>query len=87
VSLLEEKIIYENMEYQTNYHKKLILIGRDQGRKLNDLVFEKIIELINKNKSYMLGPEKTSTARFISKHYMDVYEILKEVIKKENIEF
>ena len=42
-----------------------------------------MIELINKSKSYMLGPEKTATARFISKHYMDVYKILKEIIKKD----
>jgi len=34
----------------------------------------------------MLGPEKASTARFISKHYIDVYRILKEIIKKESNE-
>ena len=87
MSLLEEKIIYKNVEYRFNHHKELILIDRNKERKSNDLGFKKIIELINKNRSYMLGPEKTSTARFISKHFLDVYEILKEIIKKENNEF
>jgi len=86
VNLLEEKIIFENMEYNPNYHKELILIDRDKEGNLNKLVFEKMIELINKSRSYMLGPEKASTARFISKHYMDVYRILKEIIKKESNE-
>ncbi len=87
MSLLEEKIIYENMEYKPNNHKELILIDRDKEGKLNELVFKKMIELINKSRSYMLGPEKAVTARFISKYYMNVYEILKEVIKKESNEF
>ena len=86
MSLLDEKIIYENVEYKHNYHKELILIDRDKEEKLKELVFSKMIELINKSKSYMLGPEKTATARFISKHYMDVYKILKEIIKKDSNE-
>ena len=80
--MLEEKIVYENMEYESDIHKELSLKNRDNEKKLNDQVFKKIIELINRSTSYMLGPEKTSTARFISKHYMDVYETLKEVIKQ-----
>ena len=74
------------MEYKTDYHKEMILIDRDRGEKLNNLVFKKINALINKSRSYMLGPEKSATARFISKHHMDVYKILKEVIEKENNE-
>ncbi len=81
MSLLEEKIIYGKIEYKPDYHKELILIDRDIDGKLNDLIFDKIIKLINRSRSYMLGPEKTTTARFISRHFMDVYEILKEFIK------
>jgi hypothetical protein len=84
---LEEKIVYEHMEYNTNNHKNMIALDRDMEKKVKDLVLEKIVKLINRSRVYMLGPEKTSTARFISKHYMDVYEILKEIIKNENREF
>lgn len=83
MSLLEEKLIFQNVDYNPNNLKELNLIDRDKEGNLNKLVFEKMIELINKSRSYMLGPEKTSTARFISKYYMNVYEILKEIIKKE----
>jgi len=82
MKLLEEEIIYKNMEYKAIEYKKMISIERDKEEMLNDLVFKKIIELINKSRSYMLGPEKASTARFISKHHMDVYEILKKIIKE-----
>ena len=83
MNLLEEKIIYENMEYKPRYYKKMISIEGDKEGKLNDLVFKKIIELINKSRSYMLGPEKTATAKFITRNIMDVYTILKDIIKNE----
>ena len=86
MSLLEEKIIVRKMDYNHNYHKDFFLINREKEEILNNLVFEKMIDLINKHRSYMLGPEKTSVARFISKHYKDVYEILKEIIKKNDKE-
>ncbi|MFX1338452.1 MAG: hypothetical protein ACFFDK_07570 [Promethearchaeota archaeon] len=84
---MEEKIVVEKMEYKHDYHKELFLIDREKEEILNDLVFKKMIALINKSRSYMLGPEKTSAARFISKHYRDVYKILKEIIKKNGEEF
>jgi hypothetical protein len=83
---LEEKIVYEKMDYKHNNHIELLLVEGEKEEILNYLVFKKMIELINRSRSYMLGPEKTSTARFISKHYLDVYKILKELIKKESSE-
>ncbi len=83
MSLLEKKIIYENVDYNLNLHEKSILNNGDKEDILKDLVFYKVIELINESRSYMFGPEKAVTARFISKHYIDVYKILKEIIKKE----
>jgi len=83
VNLMEEKLVYKNLEYQHNFHKRSILYDRDNEEKVNELIFNKMIELINSSRSYMLGPEKTATAKFITKNIMDVYMTLKEIIKKE----
>jgi len=83
VNLMEEKLVYKNLEYQHNLHKRSILYDRDNKERVNELIFYKMIELINRSRSYMLGPEKTATAKFISKNIIDVYVILKEIIKKE----
>jgi len=82
VSLLEEKIIYENMEYEPNLHKEFNLNNQDKKERMKELIFYKMIELINQSRSYMLGPEKTATARFVSKNSMDVYLMLKKLLKK-----
>ena len=86
VNLMEEKLVYKNLDYQHNLYEKSILYDRDNKERANELIFNKMIELINRSRSYMLGPEKASAARFISKHYMDVYRILKEIMKKESNE-
>ena len=83
VNLMEENLIYKNMEYQHYQHKKLISYDRDNKERVNELIFNKIVELINSSRSYMLGPEKTATAKFIAKNSLDVYKILKEIIKRE----
>ncbi len=83
VNLMEEKLVYKNLEYQHNFHRRSILYDRDNEEKVNELIFNKMIELINSSRSYMLGPEKTATAKFITKNMIDVYMTLKEIIKKE----
>ena len=83
VNLMEEKLVYKNLEYQHNLHKRSILYNRDNKERVNELIFNKMIELINGSGSYMLGPEKTATAKFITKNMIDVYMTLKEIIKKE----
>ncbi len=80
---MEEKLVYKNLEYQHNFHKRSILYDRDNKETVNKLIFNKMIELINGSGSYMLGPEKTATAKFITKNMIDVYMTLKEIIKKE----
>lgn len=82
MNLLEEKIKNLDMEYKINNDKDLILDDRDKEEKLEELVFYKIIELINQNKSYLFGAQRAVTARFISKHRVDVYNILKEILKR-----
>lgn len=83
VNLMEEKLVYKNLEYQHNLHRKLILLDRDNKERDDELIFNKVIELINRSRSYMLGPEKTATAKFITRNIIDVYLILKEIIKNE----
>jgi len=83
VNLMEEKLVYKNLEYQHNFHRRSILYDRDNEEKVNELIFNKMIELINSSRSYMLGPEKTATAKFITKNMIDVYMTLKEIIKNE----
>ncbi len=80
---MEEKLVYKNLEYQHNLHRKLILHDRDNKEKVDELIFNKMIGLINRSRSYMLGPEKTATAKFITKNMIDVYMTLKEIIKNE----
>ena len=43
-------------------------------------LFEEIIKLINKKKCYMLGPEKSITARFFAENYKEIYEILDKIL-------
>lgn len=83
VNLMEEKLVYKNLEYQHNLHEKSILYDRDNKERVNELIFNKMIELINRSRSYMLGPEKAVTAKFITKNMIDVYMTLKEIIKNE----
>ena len=83
VNLMEEKLVYKNLEYQHSLHKRSILHDRDNKETVNKLIFNKMIELIDSSRSYMLGPEKTATAKFITKNMIDVYMTLKEIIKNE----
>ncbi len=83
VNLMEEKLVYKNLEYQHNLHKRSMLSDRDIKERVDELIFNKMIELINGSGSYMLGPEKTATAKFITKNMIDVYMTLKEIIKNE----
>jgi len=80
---MEEKLVYKNLEYQHNLHKRSILYDKDNNERVNELIFNKMIELMNNSRSYMLGPEKTATAKFITKNMIDVYMTLKEIIKNE----
>lgn len=80
---MEEKLVYKNMEYQHNLHRRSILYDRDNKERVNELIFNRIIELIESSRNYMLGPEKTATANFITKNMIDVYMTLKEIIKNE----
>ncbi|MBD3212747.1 MAG: hypothetical protein GF311_09065 [Candidatus Lokiarchaeota archaeon] len=48
------------------------------------IIYKKIITLINNTYSYMLGPEKNRTATFISQNYENIYEILKMCKKNHN---
>ena len=80
---MEEKLVYKNLEYQHNRYKKSILYDRDSKKRVDELIFNKMMELINRSRSYMLGPEKTATAKFITKNILDVYKILKDIIKNE----
>jgi hypothetical protein len=83
VNLLEEKILHRELECKLDFTDDLVLTNRDKEESLEKLVFYKIIELMNQKKTYMFGAEKAATARFISKHRIDVYKILKEIIKGE----
>jgi len=83
VNLLEEKILHRDMENKLDFNKDLVLSDRDQEERFEKLVFHKMIELMNQNRTYMFGTEKAATAKFISKHRMDMYKILKEIIKGE----
>lgn len=47
-----------------------------------EIVYNKIIHLINQKRLHMLGPEKTKTAKFISENFMDVFLLLKELIEE-----
>jgi len=71
------------MEYEPNLHKEFNLNNQDKKERMKELIFYKMIELINQSRSYMLGLEKTTIARFVSTNSMDVYLMLKEVIKKD----
>ncbi|TFG13285.1 MAG: hypothetical protein EU535_05135 [Promethearchaeota archaeon] len=79
---MEEKIKNRDVEFKINKYRDLILNDKDKEEKLEELVFYKMIELINQNSSYMFGAQKAVTARFISKHRVDVYNILKEILKR-----
>ncbi|MHA1783699.1 MAG: hypothetical protein ACTSWE_14550 [Promethearchaeota archaeon] len=75
---MEERIINEILASPNRPRNNSNAHEKESTKKQKSLIFEKIITLINKFNSSMLGPEKTTTARFISEHYTDVYEILKE---------
>ena len=64
------------------YHHKYNNNSINQKDNLNK-IFHKIIEMIEGKKYYMLGPEKSKTARFIAENFMEIYNTFKSNIKKE----
>ena len=49
--------------------------------KNRDKIFNKIIEIIEEKKYYLLGPEKSEIAKFIVENIMEIYNILKSNIE------
>lgn len=48
------------------------------------IIYDKIIKLINSTYNFMLGPEKNKTANFVAKNYEIIYEILGQCKKDHN---
>ena len=44
-------------------------------------IYNQIMKLINKKKSIIFGPEKSKTAKFIAKNFIDVYNIINKYYK------
>ena len=83
MKLLEEKTKNRDKEYKINYDKDLILNDKDKEEKLEELVFYKMIGLINQNRSYILGAQRAVTARFISNHRVGVYNTSIKFLKDD----
>lgn len=78
--ILEEKIVDSNSEGESLEHQEL---DYKPGKQVRAMVFRGILKIIDSKRTYMLGPEKTEAARFISNHYDDVFKFL-ENIKQNN---
>ncbi len=53
----------------------------DNFEQIKSKIFDKIIELIHDKKIFMLGPEKTKTAKFIADNFAELFKILSEFNK------
>ena len=78
--ILEKEIINTNSEGKPLEHKELDYKSR---KLIKAMVFKGVLKIIESKRTYMLSPEKTETARFISNHYDDVFRFL-EKIKRNN---
>jgi len=78
--MLKENIIEENLDGVYYHHKRLIHNSKNKAIPDKE-IFKKIIDLMYKKNSYMLGPEKSKTARFIAQNSIDVYKIISEKLK------
>jgi hypothetical protein len=61
---------------------KNIFNNLEINKRNKEIIFQKIIQLIIQKNYYMLGPEKTITAKFIAENHADILQILSEVIRK-----
>ncbi|HEY0089432.1 MAG TPA: hypothetical protein VGB37_11355 [Candidatus Lokiarchaeia archaeon] len=48
----------------------------DDIKQIKSKIFDKVIDLIHDKQSYMLGPEKTKTAKFIVDNFAELFKIL-----------
>ena len=53
----------------------------DDINQIKSKIFDKVIDLIHDKKNYMLGPEKTKTAKFIVDNFAELFKILSEFTK------
>ncbi|MBD3341468.1 MAG: hypothetical protein GF353_20360 [Candidatus Lokiarchaeota archaeon] len=80
--MIEERIEESNLDYVGSGFIKNIQNDKKNRKKLKEHIFDEVISLIYQKKTYMLGPEKTKTARFIATHFIDVFELLDNLINK-----
>ena len=74
--MIEEKLVSRKVDNRNNFEitnfKK-----NEEKEDFQEKIYNQIMKLINSRKSIIFGPEKSKTAKFISKNYLDVYKILK----------
>ena len=68
----------QNIKTRTNLKKQQVII--------EDLIFSNMIKIINQKEKFILGPEKTKIAGFISQNYFEVYLFLDSLLKNNNME-
>ncbi|MBN1217039.1 MAG: hypothetical protein JXA99_16575 [Candidatus Lokiarchaeota archaeon] len=74
--MIEEKLVSRKGDNRNNF--EIINFKKNEEKEdFQEKIYNQIIKLINSRKSIIFGPEKSKTAKFISKNYLDVYKILK----------
>lgn len=85
----EEKILLKEIK---NSSRKNLYNRLNLKKELNivkEIIFSNIIEIINQKEKFILGPEKSKVARFISQNYIDIYILLDNLLRnniKEDFE-
>ena len=78
--MMEKKLVSKKISEINNFEL-------DDVRKIEkkqdsqERIYDQIMNLINAKKSIIFGPEKSKTAKFIAKNYVDVLNILNKHYK------
>jgi len=81
-----EKIKFEDIKNSSEQKLQIRINLKKEQEFIEDLIFSNMIQIINQKEKFILGPEKTKIAGFISKNYLEVYLFLDSLLKNNNME-
>ena len=82
----EEKTKFEDIRNTSEQNIQTRINLKKEKEIIEDLIFSNMIQFINKKEKFILGPEKTKIANFISQNYFEVYLFLDSLLKNNNLE-
>ena len=82
----EEKTKFEDIRNTLEQNMQTRINLKKEKEIIEDLIFSNMIQIINQKEKFILGPEKTKIAGFISQNYFEVYLFLDSLLKNNNLE-